>query len=92
MKIESLVTEEVVSFKAKKQEKDRQNQMDQRQTDQASRIADQSKMFSQIDHAIAATIDFCLNERGMDEEEAQKIVYDYLSEQVMLHDASRGSI
>ncbi len=51
-----------------------------------------SEMFTTIDNAVAETIDFLVNEKGLEQAEAEKAVYSHLSDLAMMHDMSRGGM
>ena len=61
------------------------SRFDDRQAELKKQQEWKAKNFSQIEHAVAATIDQ-LAQQGMDFEEAQEAVYKHLSDMVMAQD------
>lgn len=81
---------DVVDFGAARGKRDIENNMKRRFDDKQDRRRTEeqknSEMFGQIDHAVAATIDFLVNEKGMDQMTATDAVMKRLSDLVMAHD------
>ena len=77
---------DVADFGAAMKKRDTKRRFDARQQTRMDSERMKSEMFSQIDNAVAGTIDFLVQQKGMDERAARKAVGRHLSDLAMLDD------
>ncbi len=88
MKLKDIVSESNVSYSL-----DQRRMSKQAQAGKEKRMAqDQEKAdrFVMVDKAIAATLDFLVNEQGMSEEDAEAAMADHLGDLTAAYDLSKG--
>lgn len=81
---------DVLNFGAAQEKNKVKQRFNDKQTRRQADATNRSEMFTQIDMAVASTIDFLVGEKGMDQAEANKAVYSHLSDMAMMHDMSKG--